>query len=110
MKNARKVELEEEWKKLVTQAVTDDLFKTKLIEKPIEMMKQFELTVPEGVEVLSGHANTITLVEPKDSSEALKSEIRWWRIRLDMIQEFGQAEVDTQATAAGPPTTEEEDV
>ena len=50
MKNARKVELEEKWKKLVTQAVTDDLFKTKLIEKGLRGIERAKASTRAEVE------------------------------------------------------------
>ncbi|QPJ63589.1 MAG: hypothetical protein G3M70_17575 [Candidatus Nitronauta litoralis] len=110
MKNVRKQELLEKWKKVATKAVTDDLFKEKLVKDPIGKMAEFDLTLPEEIEVLTGHANTITLVEPKDATENLKSEIKWWRVRLDVIQEFGQDERGGNAAVAGPAGDEDEDV
>ncbi len=110
MKNVRKQELLEKWKKVATKAVTDDLFKEQLVKDPIGMMAKFDLTLPDEIEVLTGHANTITLVEPKDASDNLKSEIKWWRVRLDVIQEFGQDERGGGAAVAGPAADVDEDV
>lgn len=110
MKNVRKQELLEKWKKVATKAVTDDLFKEKLAKDPIGMMAEFDLTIPEEIEVLIGHANTITLVEPKDASENLQSEVKWWRVRLDVIQEFGKDDRGGEAAVAGPAADEGEDV
>ncbi len=110
MKNVRKLELLEKWKKVATKAVTDDLFKEKLVKDPIKMMAEFDLMIPDEIEVLVGHANTITLVTPKDASENLTSEIKWWRIRLNVIEEFGQDERGGDGAVAGPKSDEDEDV
>lgn len=110
MKNARKEELEGKWKKVATKAVTDDNFKDKLVADPLGMMEGFELTLPEEVEVLRGHGNTITLVEPKDPSEHLSSEVKWWRVRLAMIQEYGYDESSQREHGtAGPQGAEDDD-
>ncbi len=107
MKRARKEELDGKWKKVATRAVTDDKFKDKLVADPLKTLGEFDLSVPENVEVLVGHANTITLVEPKDAPEELSKEVRWWRVRLDMIQEFGKEE---RSGTAGGPIQDDEDV
>ena len=108
MKRVRKEELETKWKKLVTKAVTDDVFKVQLRDDPIKHMNEYELEVPEGVEVRVGVNNIITLIEPKEAPDALKEEVKWWRVRLDMIQEFGQDERGVKQ--AGSPDGTDEDV
>ncbi len=110
MKNARKEELNGKWKKVATKAVTDDKFKAQLVADPLAVMEGFDLTLPGDVEVLKGHGNTITLVEPKNASEHLTSELKWWRVRLNVIQEFGQDENrHRDHGTAGPQGAEDDD-
>lgn len=109
MKNARKEELEGKWKKLVVQAVTDDNFKERLVERPIEIMADYGLTVPEGVDVRTVRDNVITLIDPKDAEVDLAEELRWWRIRLDVIAEFGK-EDSSDGGNTGPESEEGEDI
>ena len=110
MKNARKEELNGKWKKVATKAVSDDKFKAKQVADPLGMMEGFELALPEEVEVLRGHGNTITLIEPKGASEHLSSEVKWWRVRLAVIQEFGEDEDrHREHGTAGPQGAEDDD-
>ncbi|MFQ5482959.1 MAG: hypothetical protein ACE5ER_09385 [Nitrospinaceae bacterium] len=107
MKRAQKEEMDAKWKKLAIQAVTDDRFKEKLVAKPIEIMESFDLTIPEGVEVRRGHGNVITLIEPKETTPSLSTQVKWWRVRLETIQEFGRDHTQSGETA---PDGRDEDV
>ncbi len=102
MKNKKKEELNGKWKKVATQAVTQEDFKWKLAENPIEELKKFDLHVPEGVEVKVGTGGTFNLVPPPEVSDELNSEIQWWRWRLDMIKEFGRAEKEKGVHTVAP--------
>jgi len=102
MKNKKKEELNGKWKKVATQAVTQDDFKWQLAGNPIEELKKFDLHVPEGVEVKVGTGGIYNLVPPPDASDELNSEIQWWRWRLDMIAEFGRAEKEVDVHPCAP--------
>ncbi len=106
MKHKKKEELDGKWKKVATQAVTQDDFKWKLKENPIEELGKFDLHVPEGVEVKIGTGGIFTLVPPPDVSDEITDEIQWWRWRLDMIAEFGRADKETGVNLTAPASEE----
>lgn len=106
MNEAKKADMDAKWKKVVTQAVTSDEFKKKLVDDPLATLKQHGLTVPETVEVKTGTGKTIKLQLPANSPPDLEKEVAWWRWRLDMIQEFGREERPRGPTIVAPETEE----
>ncbi|MFQ5443450.1 MAG: hypothetical protein ACE5EK_02420 [Nitrospinales bacterium] len=106
MDNEKKTQLDEKWRKRVTQAVTSDEFKGKLVADPISVMKENELKVPEGVKVHVGADKIVNLIVSQEASEEIKSEVQWWRVRLDTISEFGKEERSKSPTIVAPDTEE----
>lgn len=98
----KKAQLDEKWRKLVTQAVTSDEFKGKLVADPVSIMNEYKIEVPEGVKVHVGADKIVNLVVPQDASEETKREVQWWRVRLDTISEFGKEEGNKGSTIVAP--------
>lgn len=107
MKNKRKVELNEKWKQVATKAVTDDAFRKKLAKNPITVMKECDLTLPDTIEARLEAGYEIKLFTAPEHAEELKEEIKWWKLRVDMIREFGKDEERKAATAAAAPESED---
>ncbi|NIQ03011.1 MAG: hypothetical protein GWM98_23675 [Nitrospinaceae bacterium] len=106
MKNKRKEELNGKWKQVATKAVTDDDFRKKLAKNPLTVMKEFELELPEGIEARLEAGYEIKLFTQPEASEELQEEVKWWKIRVDMIREFGQDDKVEAGTIAAPETEE----
>ena len=102
MKNKRKVELDEKWKKVATKAITDDAFKDKLVKDPIACMKEFEIILPEGIVPKLGTGDVLRLTHSSDISDEIKTEVQWWKWRLDIIREFGREEAERGVKITGP--------
>ncbi len=104
MNRRRKKELDEKWKKIATEAVTDDKFKRKLINDPVGVMSEFEIILPEGVDAKKVTGNVLRLVPSAELTEEIKEETKWWQLRLDMIREFGQEDGKASAEVVAPET------
>ena len=104
MNRRRKKELDERWKKIATEAVTDDKFKKKLIDDPVGVMNEFEIILPEGVDAKKVTGNVLRLVPSSELTEEVKEETKWWQLRLDMIREFGQEDGDASPEVVAPET------
>ena len=104
MHRKRKKELDEKWKKIATEAVTDDNFKKKLINDPVGVMREFEIILPEGVEAKKVTGNVLRLVPSAELTEEIKEETKWWQLRLDMIREFGQEDGKASVDFIAPET------
>jgi hypothetical protein len=107
MKNKRKVELNEKWKQVAAKAVTDDDFRKRLAKNPITVMNEFDLSLPDTIEARLEAGYEIKLFTAPELAEELKEEVKWWKLRVDMIHEFGKDEVRTVGTTAAAPETEE---
>jgi hypothetical protein len=107
MKNKRKVELDEKWKKVAAKAVTDDDFRKKLAKNPITVMKEFDLSLPDTIKARLEAGYEIKFFTAPEHAEELKDEIKWWKLRVDMIREFGKDETQKVGTTAAAPETEE---
>ena len=107
MKNKRKVELNDKWKQVAAKAVTDDDFRKRLAKNPITVMKEFDLTLPDTIEARLEAGYEIKLFTAPELAEELKEEIKWWKVRVDMIREFGKDETKKAGTAAAAPESEE---
>jgi len=94
------------WKEVATQAVTREEFKTKLVDDPVAVMKDFDIVVPEGVDVKIGTDQMVKLVVPENASEELQAEVLWWRWRLDIIREFGREEKERGVEQIAPEAEE----
>jgi hypothetical protein len=106
MKNKRKVELEGNWKKVATEAITNEEFKDKLVKDPVEMMAEYGLLLPEGVVPKYGTGHVLRLMHDPDISDEIKEEVLWWKWRLDMIREFGKEEAERGVKIVAPETEE----
>ena len=104
MKNKRKVELNDKWKRVATKAVTDDDFRRKLAKNPITVMKECDLSLPDTIEARLEAGYEIKLFTAPEVAEELKEEIKWWKLRVDMIREFGKDEKITAGNIAAPAT------
>ncbi len=104
MKNKRKVELDEKWKKVATKAITDDEFKGKLVKDPVACMAEFGINLPEGIVPKLGTGGVLRLTHAQDISDETKSEVLWWKWRIDMIREFGREEAERGVKITGPET------
>ena len=107
MKNKRKVELNDKWKRVATKAVTDDDFRKKLAKNPITVMAENDLSLPDTIEARLEAGYEIKLFTAPEVAEELKEEIKWWKLRVDMIREFGKDDVKKAGTTAAAPETEE---
>ena len=105
MDAAKKEDMDQKWKAIATQAVTQDDFKQKMVKDPLQVMKGFGLELPEDVRPTIDKVKTITLLLPENPSEELKEEVDWWQWRLNTIQEFGK-EVKVAIPDAAPQTEE----
>ena len=106
MKNKRKEELNGKWKQIATKAVTDDEFRRKLAKNPITVMKECDLALPEEIEARLEAGYEIKLFAGPDASEGLQEEVKWWKVRVDMIREFGKDDEIKTGTIAAPETEE----
>ena len=106
MKNKRKQELNGKWKQLATKAVTDDGFRKRLAKNPITVMKENDLSLPDGIEARLEAGYEIKLFTSGDTAEELKEEAKWWKVRVDMIREFGK---DVKITSGNIAAPEDED-
>ncbi len=107
MKNKRKVELNDKWKQVATKAVTDNDFRKKLAKNPITVMAECDLSLPDEIEARLEAGYEIKLFTAPDLAEELKEEIKWWKLRVDMIREFGKDDVKKAGTTAAAPEAEE---
>jgi len=94
------------WKEVATQAVTQEEFKAKLVEDPIAVMKEFDMVVPDSVDVKLDTDRAVKLVVPENASEELQAEVLWWRWRLDIIREFGREEKERGVEQIAPEAEE----
>jgi hypothetical protein len=106
MKNKRKVELNEKWKKVATKAVTDDDFRKKLAKNPITVMQECDLTLPNEIEARLEAGYEIKLFTAPELAEEMKEEVKWWKLRVDMIREFGKDDKVTSGNIAAPESEE----
>lgn len=106
MKNKRKVELDGKWKQVATKAVTDDDFRLKLAKNPVTVMKECNLELPEGIEARLEAGYEIKLYTAPDATEDLQSEVKWWKVRVDMAREFGKDDKVVAGKFAAPETEE----
>lgn len=106
MKNKRKVELNDKWKQVAAKAVTDDVFRKKLAKNPVTVMKECDLELPEGIEARLEAGYEIKLFTAPDASEDLQSEVKWWKLRVDMIREFGEDNIKDGGGIVAPDTEE----
>ena len=106
MKNKRKVELNDKWKQVATKAVTDDDFRKKLAKNPITVMEECDLSLPEEIEARLEAGYEIKLYTAPEVAEEFKEEIKWWKLRVDMIREFGKDDKITSGNIAAPETEE----
>ncbi len=106
MKNKRKEELNGKWKRIATKAVTDDGFRKKLAKNPITVMKEEDLSLPDGIEARLEAGYEIKLFTAPEVAEELKEEVKWWKVRVDMIREFGK-DVKSKAGVIAAPEAED---
>jgi hypothetical protein len=104
MKNKRKVELDANWKKVATEAITNEEFKDKLVADPVAIMGEFGLVLPEGIIPKYGTGHVLRLTHATDISDDIRDEVQWWRWRLDMIREFGREEAERGVKIVAPET------
>ncbi|MGV7220293.1 MAG: hypothetical protein ACQ9MH_02060 [Nitrospinales bacterium] len=104
MKNKRKVELNDNWKKVATEAITNEEFKNKLVEDPVAIMGEYGLVLPEGITPKYGTGHVLRLTHDPDIPDDIKEEVLWWKWRLDMIREFGREEADRGVKIVAPET------
>ncbi|MDA0692902.1 MAG: hypothetical protein O3A78_11865 [Nitrospinae bacterium] len=90
MDKGKQEDLDSKWKTIATKAVTDDEFKKKLVDKPVEIMIAHGLTLPEGASMKVGVGKIQTVVPHAKASDELKEEVKWWLWRLSSIREFGR--------------------
>jgi len=90
MDKDKQEDLDNKWKAIATKAVTDDEFKKKLVDKPVEIMIENGLTLPEGAAMKVGVGKIQTVVPHAKASDELKEEVKWWLWRLSSIREFGR--------------------
>ena len=107
MKNKRKEELKAKWKLVAAKAVTDDDFRKRLAKNPITVMKEFDLLLPDTIEARLEAGYEIKLFTSPELAEEMKEEVKWWKLRVDMIREFGKEEVKKAGTTAAAPETED---
>ena len=106
MKNKRKVELNDKWKQVATTAVPDDDFRKKLATNHITVMEECDLSLPDTIEARLEAGYEIKLFTTPELAEELKEEIKWWKLRVDMIREFGKDDKVTTGSIAAPETEE----
>ena len=104
MKNKKKVDLDLNWKKVATEAITNEEFKEKLVKDPVTMMSEYGLVLPEGIVPKYGTGNVLRLTHDSDISDEIKEEVLWWKWRLDMIREFGREEAERGVKIVAPET------
>ncbi len=106
----KKADLENKWKALVTKAVTDDDFKKNLTQDTLVVLKDHGLEIPEEavIRVLGG--KEVRIKPPKDSTPEMDEEIKWWKMRLAMIFEFGKDDPRIGVIADAAPIDEEGEV
>ncbi len=102
MKHKRKEELNGKWKQVAKKAVTDDDFRKRLAKNPITVMKEHDLHLAEGIEARLEAGYEIKLFTAPDTAEELQEEVKWWKVRVDMIREFGKDVVLTSGNIAAP--------
>ena len=102
MKHKRKEELNGKWKQVAKKAVTDDDFRRRLAKNPITVMKEHDLHLAEGIEARLEAGYEIKLFTSPDTAEELQEEVKWWKVRVDMIREFGKDVVLTSGNIAAP--------
>ena len=102
MKNKRKEELNGKWKQVAAKAVTDDDFRKKLAKNPITVMKECDLSLPDTIEPRLEAGYEIKLFTAPEVAEELKEEVKWWKLRVDMIREFGKDFKVTSGHIAAP--------
>ena len=107
MKNRRKEELNGKWKQVATRAVTDDEFRKKLAKNPITVMEECDLSLPETIEARLEAGYEIKLFTAPEIAEEMKEEIKWWKLRVDMIREFGKDDKASAGTTAAAPEAED---
>ena len=92
MDEDKKRDMDAKWKKLATQAVTDEVFKKRLVTDPLTVMNEFGLELPKDAKTRVLGDKSVRLVLPADAGEDLKAEVKWWHGRLDIISEFCKEE------------------
>ena len=107
MKHKRKEELNGKWKQVAAKAVTDDDFRKRLGKNPITVMKEFDLHLPDTIEARLEAGYEIKLFTTPELAEEMKEEIKWWKLRVDMIRDFGRDDTKKAGTTAAAPETEE---
>ena len=107
MKNKRKTELNDKWKQVAAKAVTDDDFRKRLAKNPVTVMKEFDLLLPDNIEARLEAGYEIKFFTAPENAEELKEEIKWWKLRVDMIRDFGKDDIKKVGTTAAAPETEE---
>ena len=100
MDKNKKDELDKKWNTIVLKALTDDSFKEKLVKKPIDVMVENGLIIPEGCKVGETSVGTVGLQLPANASDELKEEVKWWKWRLEMTFDFGKDEKKGHSIAA----------
>ena len=106
MKNKRKEELNSKWKQVATKAVTDEDFRKRLAKNPITVMEECNLSLPETIEARLEAGYEIKLFTAPEVAEEMKEEIQWWKLRVDMIRDFGKEYKVTTGKIAAPETEE----
>ena len=106
MNRKRKIELDAKWKKIATEAVTDDQFKERLVNDPVGVMSEFEIILPEGVDAKKVTGSVLRLVPSAELTDEVKEETKWWQLRLDMIREFGHDDGKASSDAIAPDAEE----
>jgi hypothetical protein len=98
----RKKELDGNWKTIAAKAVTDGEFTKVLAKDPLKVLEENGLVPATEIKIIFDETNQeYTAKVPKDVSEELLAESKWWTWRLKMIKEFGQ-ELDRKVgTVAG---------
>ena len=92
MDEDKRRDMDAKWKKLATQAVTDEAFKKRLVTDPLTIMNEFGLELPKDTKPRVLGDKSVRLALPADADENLKAEVKWWHGRLDMISEFCKEE------------------
>ncbi len=104
----KKADLETKWKTVAAQAITNDEFKKNLLQDPITILKAHGLDLPEQADVRVIGKSEVRIKPPQNSTPELDEEVRWWKVRLDMIHEFGKADPDRGVNIVAPQNDDEE--
>ncbi len=102
MNEERKAELEKLWKKIATLAVTNENFKSRLVNDPIGVMSEQGLTLPAGAQSRVDTEKEVNIILAPEVSQELALESQWWKRRLDMVREFGKADLEEKPFSSIP--------